>query len=207
MTNEYRQPNRNANKTLGTRFLVSEVLFNQVPQALVEVRRAQAVLKGKLGTFPLVEAIGFAAPDSALLVQSTIGILFCNTKNGSRRISIRVCLQLLPRKSPLSWRHGEPGQDALRHAPISCARHESPRYHYARLTRFLGRRHDGYGVAAEHYPAFRQAFLESARGIFGEKHTPQVEKAWADMIDMITKTMLGPVAAQTSNQTSEALRR
>ncbi len=69
-----------ANKTLGTRFLMSEVLYNHVPQAPVEVRRAQAVLKGKRGTFQLVEAIGFAAPDSALLVQSTIGVLLQHQK-------------------------------------------------------------------------------------------------------------------------------
>jgi hemoglobin-like flavoprotein len=58
----------------------------------------------------------------------------------------------------------------------------------------LGRRHDGYGVAAEYYPAFRQAFLESARGVLGERHTPQVEKAWADTIDMIIASMRGTVA-------------
>jgi len=55
--------------------------------------------------------------------------------------------------------------------------------------RDLGRRHDAYGVAPEYYPAFRQAFLESARGILGERHTPQVEKAWADTIDMIIEAM------------------
>lgn len=38
--------------------------------------------------------------------------------------------------------------------------------------RDLGQRHDGYGVAAEYYPAFRQAFLESARG-FSERGTPR----------------------------------
>ncbi len=60
--------------------------------------------------------------------------------------------------------------------------------------RDLGRRHDGYGVEPEYYPAFRQAFLESARGVLGEKQTPQVEKAWADTIDMIIDSMHGPVA-------------
>ena len=67
--------------------------------------------------------------------------------------------------------------------------------------RDLGRRHDGYGVAAEYYPAFRQAFLESARVILGEKHTPQVERAWADSLDTIILTMLGPAAAHTSDRT------
>jgi hemoglobin-like flavoprotein len=69
--------------------------------------------------------------------------------------------------------------------------------------RDLGRRHDGYGVASEYYPSFRQAFLESARVVLGEKHTPQVEKAWADTIDMIIESMLGPLPAQSSRQTFE----
>ena len=77
--------------------------------------------------------------------------------------------------------------------------------------RDLGRRHDGYGVASEYYPAFRQAILESARGILGEGHTPQVEKAWADTIDMIIESMRGPVAAwprvDPSQATREQLRR
>jgi hemoglobin-like flavoprotein len=61
--------------------------------------------------------------------------------------------------------------------------------------RDLGQRHVGYGVAAEHYPAFRQAFLESARGVLGERFTPQVEKAWAETIDMIIEAMGGSVEA------------
>jgi hemoglobin-like flavoprotein len=60
--------------------------------------------------------------------------------------------------------------------------------------RDLGRRHDGYGVALEYYPAFRQAFLEAARGVLGDRHTPQVEKAWAGTIDMIIEQMRGHVA-------------
>jgi hemoglobin-like flavoprotein len=62
----------------------------------------------------------------------------------------------------------------------------------ARGRRDLGRRHDGYGVAAEYYPSFRQAFLESVGAVLGEKRTPQVGKAWADTIDLIIGSMLGP---------------
>ena len=57
----------------------------------------------------------------------------------------------------------------------------------------LGRRHVGYGVAPEYYPIFRRAFLESVRAVLGEKHTPHVDKAWSDTIDMIIEAMVGPV--------------
>ena len=58
--------------------------------------------------------------------------------------------------------------------------------------RALGQRHVGYGVVAEHYPILRQAFLETVRVILGDKHTPQVEQAWAATMDTIIQGMLSP---------------
>ncbi len=183
-----------ANKTLGTRFLMSEDLFNQVPQAPVEVRRAQAELKGKHGTFQLVEAIGFAAPDSALLVQSTIGVLLEHQKRFAQDLYRRL-FALAPRAEGL-FRGDMESQGRMLSHMMQTLVHAMSRPEIMALGLLdLGRRHDGYGVASEYYPAFRQAFLESARGILGEKHTPQVEKAWADTIDMIIESMRGPVAA------------
>ena len=191
-----------ANKTLGTRFLMSEILFNQVPQAPVEVRRAQVVLKGKHGTFQLVEAIGFAAPDSALLVQSTIGVLLQDQKRFTADIYRRL-FALAPRARGLFHGNMESQGQMLSHM-LQFLVHAMSRPETMMLgLRDLGRRHDAYGVASEHYPAFRQAFLESARASLGEKHTPQVEKAWADTIDMIITSMLGPVTAQTPDQASK----
>ena len=69
---------------------MSEALFDQVPQAPVEVRRTQAVLKGKHGTFQLVEVIGFAEPDAALLVQSTIGVLLQHQKRFTQNLYRRL---------------------------------------------------------------------------------------------------------------------
>ncbi len=177
-----------ANKTLGTRFLVSEALFNHVSQPPVEVRRAQAVLKGKLGTFPLVEVIDFAAPDSTLLVQSTIGILLQHQKRFTSELYRRM-FAMAPGLKALFRGDMESQGQMLSHM-IQFLVHAMSRPDMMTLgLRDLGQRHDGYGVAAEHYPVFRQAFLESTRLILGEKHTPQVEKAWADTIDMIIKAM------------------
>ena len=182
-----------ANKTLGTRFLISEALFNQVPQAPVEVRRTQVVLKGKHGAFQLVEPIGFAAPDSALLVQSTIGVLLQHQKRFTQDLYRRL-FALAPQAEGLFRGDMESQGQMLSHM-MQFLVHAMSRPEIMTLgLRDLGRRHDGYGVASEYYPAFRQAFLESARGILGERHTPQVEKAWADTIDMIIKSMRGPVA-------------
>jgi hypothetical protein len=54
-------------------------------------------------------------------------------------------------------------------------------------------------VFPEYYAAFRQAFLESARVVLDEKHTPQVEKAWAATLDMMIVSMRGPAAVHRSD--------
>jgi len=182
------------NKTLGTKFLMSQALFNQVPHAPVQVRQAQAVLKGKHGAFPLVEVVGFAAPDAALLVQSTIGVLLQHQKRFTQDLYRRL-FALAPSAEGLFRGDMESQGQMLAHM-MQFLVHAMSRPEFMALgLRDLGRRHDAYGVAAEYYPAFRQAFLESARGVLGERHTPLVEKAWAETIDRIIASMHGPGAA------------
>lgn len=65
--------------------------------------------------------------------------------------------------------------------------------------RSLGQRHAGYGVPREYYPSVRQALLEAVRVTLGEMHTPQMEKAWADTMEMLIDSMLGPLEAKTSD--------
>ena len=178
-----------ANKTLGTRFLVSEILFDHVAQVPVQARRTQAVLKGKRDTFKLVEVIGFAAPDPALLVQSTIGVLLQHQKQFTAHLYRRL-FELDPGTQPLFRGNLETQGQMLSHM-LQFLVYAMSRPETMRLgLRDLGRRHDAYGVAAGHYPAFRRAFLDSAREVLGEKYTPQVEMAWTDTIDVIVQAML-----------------
>jgi hemoglobin-like flavoprotein len=179
-----------ANKTLGTRFLVSEALFDQVRSAPVEVRRAQVVLKGKHGSFQLVEVVGFSEPDAALLVQSTIGLLVQHQKRFTTDLYRRL-FALAPGARALFRGDMETQGQMLAHMLQFLVYAMSRPGTLTLGLRDLGRRHDTYGVADEYYPAFRQAFLESARVVLGERHTPQVEKAWADILDMIIVAMRG----------------
>jgi class 3 adenylate cyclase/hemoglobin-like flavoprotein len=183
-----------ANKTLGTSFLMSETLFNHVPHAPVEVRRTQAMLKGKHGAFQLVEVIGFAEPDSALLVQCTIGVLLQEQKRFTQNLYRRL-FELAPSAQALFHGDMENQGRMLSHMIEFLVRAMSRPEIMTLGLQDLGQRHDRYGVTREHYPAFRQAFLESARDVLGERHTPQVEKAWADTIDRIIATMRGPASA------------
>ncbi len=185
-----------ANKTLGTRFLVSEVLFDRIPDAPVEVRRAQAVLKGKHGAVQLVEAIGFAAPDPVLLVQSTVGVLLQHQKRFTQDLYRRL-FEIAPDANALFRGDMESQGQMLSHMLQFLVHAMSRPDAMALGLRDLGRRHDGYGVASGHYPAFRQAFLEATRATLGDKHTPQVERAWADTIDMIIASMRGTAAVGT----------
>lgn len=184
---------QDTNKTLGTRFLLSQTLFDQVPHAPVQVRKTQAVLKGRHGAFQLVEAIGFATPDSALLLQSTIGVLMQHQQRFTQDLYRRL-FALAPAAKQLF--HGDmDNQGRMLAHMMQFLVHALSRPDFMTLgLRDLGRRHDGYGVTADFYPAFRQAFLESARGVLGDRHTAQVEKAWADTLDMIIDAMHGPVA-------------
>jgi class 3 adenylate cyclase/hemoglobin-like flavoprotein len=188
-----------ANKTLGTRFLVSEALFDQVPQTPVEAREAQVVLRGKDGAFQLMEVIGFAEPDSALLVQSTIGVLVQHQKRFTNELYRRL-FALAPGAQAL-FRSDMESQGKMLSHMLEFLVYAMSRPETMTLgLRDLGRRHDGYGVGAEYYPAFRQAFLESARVVLDEKYTLQVERGWSDTLDMIIRTMLGRAAAHTSDR-------
>jgi class 3 adenylate cyclase/hemoglobin-like flavoprotein len=179
-----------ANKTLGTRFLVSEVLFNHAAQAPVEVRRTQAVLKGKRNAVQLVEVVGFATPDTALLVQSTIGVVMQHQEQFTAHLYRRL-FELSPGAREL-FRGNMESQGRMLSHMLQFLVYAMSRPETMMLgLRDLGRRHDRYGVAPEHYPAFRLAFLDSARAVLGEKYTPQVEKAWTDTIEMIIGQMLG----------------
>jgi class 3 adenylate cyclase/hemoglobin-like flavoprotein len=179
-----------ANRTLGTTFLMSQVLFDQVPQAPVEVRRTQAVLKGKNGTVQLVEAIGFAAPDATLLVQGTIAVLLQHQKRFTQNLYRRL-FELSPDAKALFRGDMENQGQMLAHMLQFLVHAMGRPDTMMQGLRDLGRRHDAYGVIAEHYPAFRRAFLESARAVLADKCTLEVEKAWADTIDMIIASMLG----------------
>ena len=53
----------------------------------------------------------------------------------------------------------------------------------------LGKRHGGYGVRDEHYDTVRTALLSAIAEELGEAFTPDVEKAWMDIYDLMSITM------------------
>jgi len=180
-----------ANKTLGTRFLASDVLFSHVPHTILEVRRTQAVLKGRRGPVQLVEPIAFGTADGVLVIQATIGILMEHQTRLTKELYRRL-FELIPEARTLFHGDMETQGQMLSHM-LQFFVYAMSRPDTMKLgLRSLGRRHAAYGVPPAYYPFFRQAFLDAVRVILGEKHTPQVEDAWAGAMDEIIRSMLEP---------------
>jgi hemoglobin-like flavoprotein len=55
---------------------------------------------------------------------------------------------------------------------------------------YLGTRHHDRGVAAESYPKFRAAFLETLERVHGARWDPDLASQWGEAIDRTTATML-----------------
>jgi hemoglobin-like flavoprotein len=130
-------------------------------------------------------------------VQATIGVLMQHQARFTQDLYRRL-FALAPAAKGLFRGDMESQGQMLSHM-MQFLVHAMSRPEIMKLSlRDLGRRHDDYGVASEYYPAFRQAFLESAGEVLGERHTPEVEKAWGDTIDMIIGSMRGPSSPERS---------
>ena len=117
-------------------------------------------------------------PDSALLVQSTIGVLLQHQQRFTG-ISTDVCSRWLLRpkgSSVATWT----ARARFSHMMQFLVHADEPliRWRSACATS------DGDTMPTasrpSFYPAFRQAFLESGAGFSMKRYTPEVEKAWTD---------------------------
>jgi hemoglobin-like flavoprotein len=55
--------------------------------------------------------------------------------------------------------------------------------------RALGRRHAGYGVTEAHFDVLRDVLIWTLRLHCGETFTDEVEEAWLDIFDLLTRVM------------------
>jgi hemoglobin-like flavoprotein len=54
----------------------------------------------------------------------------------------------------------------------------------------LGRRHAGYGVSAEHYPAVGASLIATLAHFAGDAWTPTIEASWVTVYGVISDTMI-----------------
>ncbi len=177
------------NKTLGTKFLVSEDLFNQIPSSSLEGRKTKANLKGKDETFNLIEILGFKDPDPMLLVQETVDFIMQQQHHFTEELYRRI-FALAPKAKAL-FRGDLQAQGQMLAHMLQVLIYALSRPETMTLgLRDLGHRHVKYGVIPEHYAVFRQAFLETLKVILEDKCTVQVAKAWESTLDNIINLML-----------------
>lgn len=62
----------------------------------------------------------------------------------------------------------------------------------------LGARHVQYGTLGEHYPLFGAALLKTFKSYLGTEWTSEVEQAWVEAYDQITKIMLAGASSAPS---------
>ncbi len=55
----------------------------------------------------------------------------------------------------------------------------------------LGERHHGYGVLDEHYATVGEALLSTLEVNLGPEFTPEVQRAWIALYEMVVKGMRG----------------
>ena len=73
------------------------------------------------------------------------------------------------------------------------------------ILRDMGKRHQGYGAVADHYPAVAEVLLEVLAEFAGKHWTKTVAKAWTDTLNLVAATMLEGYspAEQTDNDSEE----
>ncbi|MDJ0861759.1 MAG: globin family protein [Gammaproteobacteria bacterium] len=54
----------------------------------------------------------------------------------------------------------------------------------------LGRRHEAYGVRAEHYETFQDALMWTLQNVLGADFYPEVEDAWGAFYEILSRAMI-----------------
>ncbi|MDJ0873361.1 MAG: globin domain-containing protein [Gammaproteobacteria bacterium] len=54
----------------------------------------------------------------------------------------------------------------------------------------LGRRHEAYGVRAEHYETFQDALMWTLQNVLGADFYPEVEDAWGAFYETLSRAMI-----------------
>ncbi|GHO78652.1 flavohemoprotein [Ktedonobacter sp. SOSP1-85] len=54
----------------------------------------------------------------------------------------------------------------------------------------LGKRHDSYGAAPEHYPLVGGVLLETFHEYLGNSFTPEMQEAWSQAFELISNQMI-----------------
>lgn len=68
--------------------------------------------------------------------------------------------------------------------------------------RDLGKKHEGYGVRAEHYPIFRDLMVKAMAKVSADKWTRELEADWTLSFDLLSALMTGQTLARRGSDRS-----
>ena len=187
---------QSANKTLGTRLLISEEVRSRLPEGALRTGASTSVpLKGKSDEFTLFEVLGFADPDPSLVVQETLGSIL-DPEARFAEVFYRRLFELAPQVKSLFRGNMEKQGQMLGHMIEGVVYASSRPENLVLGLQSLGRQHAGYGVSREHYALVRRALLDTIQDVLGDKYAPDVARAWEVTIDSILHLMSGEKATR-----------
>ena len=177
------------NKTLGTRFLVTDqVLATLPPGSLTIGFNSNVSLKGIEEPYVAHEVLGFSEPDINLELQSTLDLLL-NDEDHFAEVFYQKVFDKAPQVRALFEKNMMSQGRMLTHMLGGIVYALSrPEYLHLGLDK-LGRDHVRYGVKNEYYPVVRAALLETIEEELGEHYTPLARFAWENALDLVIKLM------------------
>ena len=177
------------NRQLGTSFLVSEEVHNNLAKRLRVGKRATVPLKGKSGKYSLFEIQGFKKPDPILLVQNSFSRIMDNPDRFGD-VMYRNIFTAYPEA------RGMFRGDILLQAKMFMSTVKTVIQSLDRFTeispglRELGRRHKKYGVVPAHYPLVMQAFFDTLHDALQDRIDKPTAKAWQSVMQRVVDVML-----------------
>ncbi|MDH3243105.1 MAG: 2Fe-2S iron-sulfur cluster-binding protein [Saprospiraceae bacterium] len=179
------------NKELNTEFLISDTVKQLLPDEVLEVASSSKVrLKGKEGSFPVYEIVGFKEEDQNLVLQASLDQLLKNEESFAARFYDKVFTRAPEVRQLFSENMFEQGR-MLTHMLRGIIYALSRPNHLQMGLLALGRQHKDYGVLPDHYPLVRDILCETISEELDQDYTAEVEKAWRQALDMIIGIMQG----------------
>ena len=163
------------NKSLDTRFLVSDAVIDNLPADTIEISKvASERLRGKQNPVRLHAVERFVEEDDFFVVQRTLHPLLDDGTGFASKLYVRLFAAAPELEAKFASGVAAQGQ-MLEHMLRSVVFGLGRSNHMALGLHVLGARHVRYDLEARHYEAFGQAMIDTIADILGaEKYTPRV---------------------------------
>lgn len=186
-----------ANKELGTQFLASAELLDELPNHTLRLGKTSNVtLKGKQVPYDVTEVLGFGASDPLLIVQSTWKQIAQSNSRFAEDFYERLFATAPQLRALFSGDISVQSQMLIQMLETVIYTTSRPQ-HLALGLSALGKRHAQYGVTPDHYGIVRDCLLKTIRATLGEeRYTDDTAAAWTATLDSLAQLMQQGVKRQ-----------